>query len=374
MPAAPKTQIVAIDVLRFACAAMVMAFHYLTVFPLASRGAPAGLALPAGGLAVSWFGWVGVEIFFVISGFVIARSSTGATPAGFVRRRLLRLAPAAWICASVTAIVLLAVGALPPATIGRRWLQALVFWPTGTPIDGVYWTLSVELAFYILIAAALHRIRDIEPVGIVLGLASGGFWLIIAVGRVPIDAIVDGIGWKLTLLPHGAFFGLGMALWSIRERRATPARLLSAAAMAAGGCLEIAINAGRPIGIFGLVTNPLLPVLVFLAAIAFIAGADRFQTPLSRWFGAARLARLGLMTYPLYLLHQTLGAALILGGVVVGLGGYVATMIATLVALLLAWIVTARGEPPIRRMLAAVLTSRHAPAPDIPPNASLPAG
>src|ERR1700760_4093119 len=55
----------------------------------------------------TWFGWVGVEIFFVISGFVIANSASNASAKEFLFGRVLRLYPAVWICSTLTFMVLL---------------------------------------------------------------------------------------------------------------------------------------------------------------------------------------------------------------------------------------------------------------------------
>jgi peptidoglycan/LPS O-acetylase OafA/YrhL len=50
----------------------------------------------------TWFCWVGVEIFFVIFGFVIVHASESASPAKFLKSRALQLFPAALICATLT--------------------------------------------------------------------------------------------------------------------------------------------------------------------------------------------------------------------------------------------------------------------------------
>jgi len=55
----------------------------------------------------TWFGWVGVEIFFVISGFVMANSAIKSSATEFVSGRALRLYPAVWVYSILTFIVLL---------------------------------------------------------------------------------------------------------------------------------------------------------------------------------------------------------------------------------------------------------------------------
>lgn len=91
-----------LDIIRFAAAAMVMVFH-LGYWSWVSAGTPAGIiagrvAYPE--LSVLSCGWVGVEIVFVLSGFVIAYSPENASTISFVQGRSLRLAPAAWLCAT----------------------------------------------------------------------------------------------------------------------------------------------------------------------------------------------------------------------------------------------------------------------------------
>ena len=77
-----------IDLIRFACAFGVAAFHLTWKTPETAWWMPVG--------------WVGVQVFFVISGLVIANSAHGATPRQFLTSRFLRLYPAAWCAAAIS--------------------------------------------------------------------------------------------------------------------------------------------------------------------------------------------------------------------------------------------------------------------------------
>jgi peptidoglycan/LPS O-acetylase OafA/YrhL len=95
-------------------------------------------------------GWVGVEIFFVISGFVIAFSANvGAWH--FLRGRILRLYPAVWFCGPFALAISLSSGAFPFSEFPTRIVRSLLLWPKGNWVDGVYWTLGIEMSFYFLV-------------------------------------------------------------------------------------------------------------------------------------------------------------------------------------------------------------------------------
>ena len=94
-----KSHLFGLDLLRLLAAALVVLNHF-GAFSSARPDVGKPFAFPILHFATG-FGWVGVEIFFVISGFVIALSARGATPDGFIKRRALRIFPALWICSLV---------------------------------------------------------------------------------------------------------------------------------------------------------------------------------------------------------------------------------------------------------------------------------
>ena len=155
-----------LDLVRFAAALIVTLFH-LAYFDW--HGVPSDFAMELSGVGSTFSsGWVGVPIFFVLSGFVIAFSATGRTAEQFVKSRVVRLYPSAWICATITAIFIFG----DPNLI-EEYLRSVMLIPVGPWVDVVYWTLGVEIAFYslvalVLVAAGGHRLTQ---VGLTFGAA-----------------------------------------------------------------------------------------------------------------------------------------------------------------------------------------------------------
>ncbi|MFV3549581.1 acyltransferase family protein, partial [Mycobacterium tuberculosis] len=86
-----------------------------------------------------------MELFFVISGYVILATAERRTARQFLRARVLRLVPAVWICATITAALLLAVPGAASGIVALGWFDAVAFMPVGIQIDGSYWTLAIEI-------------------------------------------------------------------------------------------------------------------------------------------------------------------------------------------------------------------------------------
>src|SRR5262249_50776621 len=102
-------------------------------------------------------GFFGVHLFFVISGFVIVLTLKKTSHIShFIRKRFFRLYPAYWVALVIT-FVLVRFFPLPDRV--RSFHELLVnftmiqHWLDVKHIDGVYWTLSLELAFYVWMAA-----------------------------------------------------------------------------------------------------------------------------------------------------------------------------------------------------------------------------
>ena len=305
-----------LDLIRFGAAMMVALYHFLHIGPGRTGEAGAAFAAEFAPLATAAASlWVAVPIFFVLSGVVIAFSAQGRSAAEFVRRRALRLYPAAWICATITVLV------WPKEGGWERYLRSVTLWPSGPWVSDVYWTLAVEVAFYALVAAtlAVGGGRRVTTLGAALALASAGWFALRIVNLLAGDALqplVDLLSAAnaFQLLRNGGFFGLGILLYSIRRDGWSWPRGAQAGLAALAG-LAAVISAARGFGANGddQWLRLVLPPAIWTVAVATIAvslARRGGQGVPRRWHRTARTV--GLATYPLYLVHAELGIALML--------------------------------------------------------------
>jgi peptidoglycan/LPS O-acetylase OafA/YrhL len=332
-PNAVPRYVIGIDILRVFCAVYVMAFHLIFWFRFAEpmhRG--------FGGYSVDyeswarlfWPGWIGVEIFFVISGFVITASAMTARPTAFLKGRALRLLPGLWICATVTLgiLALCDFGPYDAETVLWRWLKTVTLMPFEPWIDPAIWTLGVEVAFYALVFSliAAGTTRHLFAVVKAIGVISAVFWI----ANLASDLAPDGLTMpiyldvtgdygiarvqELLLLKHGCFFALGLLLatWS-RTRRFSPVDLILGLVFEVGAMLEIRAASDGVLSYAGASAHWTMPAAIWAVAVLAIPVSvlwnDRLVTGLGRTAPAIRL--LGLATFPLYLVHQVVGYTLL---------------------------------------------------------------
>jgi peptidoglycan/LPS O-acetylase OafA/YrhL len=161
-----------------AAAALAVAFFHVSHDAINGGGDPRGII--AG--IINFMPWeASVDVFFVISGFVIVHSSAGlfGQPAGpgiFIRRRLTRIIPLYWIMTTAFIAVLLLGRAEINGDIGGPLylLMSYLFipWPRPDglvqPALGLGWTLNYEMFFYVLITPFLLAPRIGAVAGVVL--------------------------------------------------------------------------------------------------------------------------------------------------------------------------------------------------------------
>lgn len=272
-----------LDYARLACALVVMMGHYsiTALDPLVTHGI-SGFGLIAD---VTRYGTVALGFFMMMSALVIVLVAQRQSAPEFVASRFARIYPLFLLCMTVTALL----SPLGPARFYDSWLQYLanlVIYAPGLGyryVDTVYWTLVLEFNFYTAMALliALGGIRRIQTVVTI--------WILLQVLCVLLR-------WELPLVgPLYSFFSAGavMALLYQRRNERLNLMLLGIALML---CSYTAVIWSRPWhhDPLGAV---LLTVLVF-ALFLFMRGRH-VTLPWAR--------RIGSMTYPLYLIHFSLG-------------------------------------------------------------------
>lgn len=353
-PPVKREPIILADFVRFTAAFMVMVFHLF----LQSWFNPSGEIARTSGSPfefswappVAWFGWVGVQIFFVLSGFVIAMSVRGVAM-DFFRRRFLRVYPAAWVCLIISlAITYLALGYEPSLT--ERTIKSALLWPKGPYISGVYWTLPVELAFYLFVGLIMWRLgNDAVPYAALCLIGwSGLYWFLRFFGLI--SFIPEWLA-NVLLLTYGGCFALGVILWRIASGER---RLLFYAALLAAFAVSIISLLPKSIANGELHGQPfLVPVVVFTISVIILAVGVRLNLMFLRILGRKLAREMGLMTYPLYLLHPTVGAIVLWGCAAFGFSALISLTIACLLSIIASFAVSRFFEPRTREAVSQLM-------------------
>lgn len=288
---------ISIDYLRVLAALLVVFYHYLF------RGHSAdGMQATVFNSGLAMYGYLGVDLFFIISGYVIAFSINNRTWEQFMISRIIRLYPTYWLSVLVTYVVLVLYGhsiGLKTLVINMTMFQD-VFGVES--IDGVYWSLLVEMKFYILIMFTIKILR-IRP--IIFSI----IWFVISgiLNYFPDENFIkDLLQWGLITKWSNLFiFGL-----IINELKQGDSKMFVKifAVLIAINIITSGVARSEGIGdIFNVIYNELYVALAlgtFICLFAFFA----FNDVLPHWRIVKVMAGL---SYPLYLTHQMIGYKLI---------------------------------------------------------------
>ncbi|HAM24511.1 MAG TPA: acyltransferase [Actinobacteria bacterium] len=300
----PASRLREVDLLRFIAAAAVMLYHFtarlnpawgpnitpVQQFPELSQ--------------YTRYGFLGVELFFLISGFVILMTAWGRRVGEFAIARFTRLFPAyvfAVFCTTAVVVNFSRIGnepSLQQILTNMTLLQE----PLGIPsVDGVYWSLLIELKFYFLMALVVAFGITYRRV-----VSFMGIWLVATVALQAAATQGQSVAFlEFFLFPRWShYFIAGMALfliyrfgsnivlwsmvfvtWVITLSR-VPAETAGAERVVGAPISEATLYAG-------------ITALFLIMALVAVGGL--------RWMRWRLLTALGLLTYPLYLLHEWIG-------------------------------------------------------------------
>ncbi|NDU77252.1 acyltransferase family protein [Actinomadura sp. DSM 109109] len=369
-PAPPRLR--ELDLLRFLAAGAVMLHHFAGVRSTVFAGRDARKIYPE--LApVAHFGYLGVHLFFLISGFVILMSVWGRSPGDFAVSRIVRIFPAYWFSAVLSVVLYLLCDSAVPFRPGdpdpvQRLLPNLTLLQDGVhvePLEVVYWTLWVELRFYVLIA--LLAFAGITYRRCVTFMVA---WLLASAYAMQGGSELL----KTVLFPeHAPYFIAGMAFFLIYRFRSNIALWLVIAACWALSVHYLVQNIS-PVNRWAGVHETVIPIVV-TALYAIMALVALRKLGRLRWRG---LTFLGALTYPLYLVHEMVARAIVKAFFPHPILDRLTVLpVITVSALVTAWLVYKLVEGPLQkamrpRLLAAVaqIQRNGAPPPAAPPDPS----
>jgi peptidoglycan/LPS O-acetylase OafA/YrhL len=293
---ARQSRIQEIDLLRFLAALAVVLYHYTFRGVTASEQS----IMPYPWLApVAMYGYLGVNLFFLISGFVILMTASSGSLKSFFTSRVSRLYPAFWACCTVTFLAILAIGAPRHTATLTQYLVNMTMLSEFfgvQPIDGVYWSLFVEIKFYAMVAMVL-AIRKINHAQRFLAI-----WLLASIALVvfPNRRILRDI----LIVDYAAYFIAGATLYLVWREGWTMTRLTMVATSWVLALYQSRLFANGLTNHFATVFE--YSVVAGLITLFFIIMA-LVAAKRTGIFGRTNWLLLGAITYPLYLLHETVG-------------------------------------------------------------------
>jgi peptidoglycan/LPS O-acetylase OafA/YrhL len=302
-----------IDVLRIIAALLVLFFHWFKtdgpvtemIHPYDIQWAPDWL------IEFSKYGFLGVDLFFILSGAVIGVTALGKKPNEFIRARFLRLFPTYFV-AVVSAIAFLPLAyPIGPRNFYIPSLTGLQLWTGDASVLGVAWSLKFEVQWYLLVALAMwllslrKKLLDVTSLYVFMGLVLG-FSLYFATLNVPVVSVA-------LVLPFTFYFIFGAATKQYSHSgfhsKWVPIVLISGVFSAS----ELNKRIVEVIPAWDSFSQKYLVCLIAVAVVGVVIG---WKTPSKSVDGhqgiVARALQTGaLMTYPLYLLHAETGQPLI---------------------------------------------------------------
>jgi len=341
-----KKRIVFLDAMRGIAALMVVYFHYSTNFFKHYPG-----FLPKSDWLFDFkFGGAGVELFFIISGFVILMTLEKSKKLkDFIISRLSRLYPPYWFAIILTSAVvaIFPITHGPVLTLSQKLANLLMFhtWIGIPNVDGVYWTLGLELVFY-TIMAILYVLKVFQnTTGKVFWIFNGLFIIQLTLKFYPdltnllpfsfLKVLLD----HFTLRGYGSLFMAGMLFYEGYKDSFKPLLLIQLAV-----CLlqyEV-IN-------YNLVPEHcvIAPLFFLLFYVSCIGKAGFIENKF--------LIFIGSISYSLYLIHAYVGYGIMrflyTEGYNTGL-----TQVAMLVTIVfLSWVMNKLVEVPLSKKLKDVL-------------------
>ncbi len=304
------------------------------------------------------YGWIGVELFFLLSGFVILMTlERSKSFYEFIFKRWLRLFPAMLL---VCIFLYATAGFFPERYGGQPELSSLV--PSLTFInpyilnkiipysfvnlEGSFWSLYVEVAFYIIVGLIYFKYSNRNCLKTIYALLACHFlavildllntWMIDLRLLRNIVKITNAVG-----LLYFGWFSIGMMLYQFREEHKRSVRVWIFVLLLISSIIT------------GYITRNTLDAMVALFVITLIFPLILWSKVLQRCLEQPFWIFLGFISYPLYLIHERtiVSATVALAKIYPSIPPYILPIIPVIILVLISWVIAKFLEIPLRNFL-----------------------
>jgi peptidoglycan/LPS O-acetylase OafA/YrhL len=320
-----------IDALRGIAAILVVVFHF-------SKAKTDSIFLR--------FGVTGVDLFFIISGFVILMTLEKTRHwKDFVISRLSRLYPTYWTCVTLTAIIVIPkfFMKVPSTKLALLYVANLSMFQQYfrfADLDAPYWTMLVEMIFYIfmLLVFLTRQLKNIEMIGALLLvpiLVYGTDWF-----RNAHAHTFENIRFYIPLVNHFPLFFTGILFYKIKFNGGSLLRyilLLSSFIVQ----LFLFNDGGRSYMFIAFMPYVFMLIVYYVVFSVYVNGYLSFI----KW---KPLLFLGSVSFSLYLFHEVFGTEVLIPNLIkiFGLNYWVAAFVALLVVIAIAYLISVVVEKP----------------------------
>lgn len=293
----PPARLQLLDISRFVAAFMVIMFHY--TFNGITNGKISSVTYIPSISDVTRYGYLGVEFFFMISGYVIFISAKKGSPLAFAKSRVTRLYPSYWVSLIITSCFAIFLGGqhmgvdLKTFIVNLSMLQSYF---GVKDVDGAYWTLAYELKFYAVIFAFLFFSKTIQIDKVIIT------WALV------IDIFAYSGIWTPSIFgDYFSYFIAGALLSLYSEYKSR--NILALVLLSIYPCLKHTLHIAEAISSrVGMeLNNDIIKTIIFSFFILFLIQGSKFGRSLHVPYSQT----LGALTYPSYLLHAHIGYMLI---------------------------------------------------------------
>lgn len=339
-----KNRIYELDIMRGVCALMVVFFHYTTQYEVSIRHLEHyPVNLPWGNMAVS--------VFFMLSGFLILMHIKETdTFFSFGYSRIVRLFPTYWVGIIITSIAMYYIlpdWLRPMKTILMNFTMLEGYFGFDW-VDGVYWTLPIELLFYALVGFLILFKQKKNIIPICFGWLC--FSIFFSIIRTRIDGSAIYYVSEGLLSGYSQMFAAGIMLYQLYKNKngIMPHVVI-------GLCVvNQYLNRGLNYTIFFVV------VIGIFYLIAYKAKLLKYRKPSISEVHYARLIApivfIANISYPLYLVHQYIGYGIIKNMEKAGLTNEIYLVIPITISIILAFLLHKLIEVPSAKLLMKMIS------------------